>query len=74
MRLLFAGLSFFFERVDHPPPVVFVVPLDYIFFLLGIIVVWYLIGRGLDNRRGVRDSHRIRAITKLLLVLCNTNK
>jgi ABC-type phosphate/phosphonate transport system permease subunit len=39
------------DRVDHPQPSIFGFRLEYIFFLLGIVVLWFLVGRLLDRRQ-----------------------
>jgi hypothetical protein len=61
----FAATSRLFDRVDHAPPTIAGLTLDYVFFMIGIVILWYLVGRTLDNRRLGRSAW---SITKLLLI------
>ena len=65
---LLAAMSFFFDRVDHARPTIFGLALDYVFFLTGIVVLWYLVGRALDNRRPSHEPRPLWTTTKLVLV------
>ena len=51
-----SALAFFFERVDHPRPTIFGSTLDYPLFLVGVIILWYLVGRTLDSWRSTGKS------------------
>src|ERR1700730_7072894 len=43
----FAGL---FDRVDHAPPPIFGLGLDEVFFFIGVLILWFLVGKVLDRR------------------------
>lgn len=51
-----AGVAFFFDRVDHPRPTIFGSTLDYPLFIIGILILWYLVGRVLDSWRSTGKS------------------
>jgi hypothetical protein len=59
-----AATSYFFDRVDHAQPTIAGLSLDYVFFMIGILILWYLVGRALDNHQLGRSAW---SITKLLL-------
>jgi hypothetical protein len=63
-----AAMSFFFDRVDHAPPTIFGLGLDYVFFLIGIVVLWFLVGRAVDNRQSSRGPGLAWTSAKLVLV------
>jgi hypothetical protein len=65
---VFALLERLFWRVDHPPPAIFGFGLGYLFFLLGVALVWHLVGRGLDQRMLWRGRLAIWTKRKLLFV------
>jgi hypothetical protein len=59
-----AATSRLFDRVDHAQPTIAGLTLDYVFFMIGVLILWYLVGRALDNRQLGRSAW---SITKLLL-------
>jgi hypothetical protein len=71
-RLICVGLNapamfFSFVGVDT----IFGIDASDLFFLLGIIVVWYFVGRALDRRRvprTIRESTMVRAVTHSFLL------
>src|SRR5262245_5669312 len=46
-----AAMASFFDRIDRPEPEIFGLPIDYIFFLTGIVILWMLVGWSLDRKR-----------------------
>jgi hypothetical protein len=44
------GFARMFDRVDHPRPTMFGLSLEFVFFLLGIGLLWYFVGKFLDQR------------------------
>jgi len=59
-----AATSRLFDRVDHAQPTIAGLTLDYVFFMIGVLILWYLVGRALDNRQLGRSAW---SITKQLL-------
>jgi hypothetical protein len=47
---IFIGFARMFDRVDHPQPTVFGLSLEFVFFLLGIGLLWYFVGKFLDQK------------------------
>jgi hypothetical protein len=47
---IFIGLSGLFDRVDHASPTILGLQLDEIFFFIGVLILWFVIGRALDQR------------------------
>jgi hypothetical protein len=67
-RLLLTAMSLFFQRVDHAPPTIFGLGLDYVLFLIGVIALWFLVGSVLDQRRSSPEPRRVWSGAKLFLV------
>jgi hypothetical protein len=63
-----AGISFLFQRFDHPPPTIFGLDMYDTFFLIGIIMLWFLVGWTLDKRRASMEKRPVWSIAKILLV------
>jgi hypothetical protein len=67
--LLFRGVDVLIDRWDSAPDwgtqPVFGFYRDDLFFLLGVIVVWYLVGRALDRRRISKPAVSRRLVTVL---------
>jgi hypothetical protein len=59
-----AATSTFFDRVDHARPTIFGFTLDYVFFVIGIVIF----GRAFDNFRLSDNPHATWTTTKLCLV------
>ena len=70
---LFKLLADPFYRVDMPPPSIFGVEFETIFFFCGVGVVWFLVGRSLDGRilrsRSVLKSTAHVFFDSLLLIV-----
>jgi hypothetical protein len=64
---LLSRMSFFFERVDHPPPTIFGLGLDSVLFFFGVFALWFLIGYVLDERRLSGEPQPVWSASKLLL-------
>ncbi len=58
-------MSRLFDRVDHAQPTIVGLTLDYIFFLIGVLILWHLVGRAIDNRQLSRAAW---TTAKILLV------
>ncbi len=65
---MFAGASVLFERVDQAPPALFGLTLHYTFFLIGIVVLWCLVGWILDKRLWRNERDLPWTTAKLLLI------
>ena len=65
---LLAAMSFFFQRVDHAPPMIFGLGLDYVLFLIGVVALWFLVGSVLGKRRSSPEPRPVWSGAKLLLV------
>jgi hypothetical protein len=63
-----ARTSIFFDRVDHARPTIFGFILDYVFFMIGIVILWYVVGRTFDNFRLSHNPHATWTTTKLCLL------
>ncbi len=66
--MVLAAIAYFFDRVDHPQPTIFGSTLDYPLFLIGVVLLWYLVGRTLDSRRSAAQSSLAWTWPRLLLV------
>jgi hypothetical protein len=64
---LLARMSFLFERVDQPPPTLFGLGLDTVFFFTGIFALWFLVGHMLDKRRLPHGSRPVWSVARFLL-------
>jgi len=64
---LLAATSRLFGRVDHEPPAIFGITLDYVFFLIGVVILWYVVGQALEDRQSAHDWRPVWTTTKLLL-------
>ncbi len=62
------AIAFFFDRVDHDRPTILGATLDYPLFLIGVVVLWYLVGRALDSRRFADKSPLAWTWPRLVLV------
>lgn len=51
-----AGMAFFFDRVDHQRPTILGSTLDYPLFLIGVLILWYLVGKALDSWRSTGET------------------
>src|SRR5579862_6774943 len=56
---LLAITSGLFNRVDHAPPTIFGFTLDYVFFLIGVVILWCIVGSALDERQSAHESRAI---------------
>jgi hypothetical protein len=65
---LLAATSVFFYRVDHAPPTIVGFTLDSVFFMIGLLILWYLVGRAFDNRELSPNPRAAWTTTKLFLV------
>ncbi len=66
---LIAVTSVFFDRFDRAPPTMVGFTLDYVFFMIGVLVLWYLVGRAFDNRQLSHNPRRAAwTATKLFFV------
>jgi hypothetical protein len=67
--MLFSALAALFDRVDHPVPTLFGFTLDYVFFLIGIVILWYVVGSVLDQRQSARREPRLVWTMSTLVLL-----
>jgi hypothetical protein len=58
--LFFVALAQPFWRTDHGPPKVLGIGLQELFFYVGIVVVWYLVGRRLDGHASREEKEKER--------------
>ena len=65
---LLEATSHFFYRVDHSPPTILGFDLDFVFFLVGIIVLWLLVGWALDKRRSPAEPRSAWSPARFLFV------
>lgn len=65
---VFEATAGFFDRVDHPIPTIFGFKLDYVFFLVGIGILWYVVGKVLDQRQSSRHEPRPAWTTTKLII------
>jgi hypothetical protein len=56
---LFSALATLFDRVDHPLPTLFGFTLDYVSFLVGVVILWYVVGSVLNQRQSARREPRL---------------
>jgi hypothetical protein len=45
------GVARLFDRIDHPQTTILGLGLDEVFFFIGVLILWFLIGKALDQRR-----------------------
>ncbi len=52
-------LADLFHRVDHAPPSVFGLPLGDLLFFSGVVLLWFIVGRAVDNRGHLGASAQV---------------
>jgi hypothetical protein len=65
---IFIGFARMFDRVDHPQPTVFGLSLEFVFFLLGIGLLWYFVGRFLDQKLLPTDRPRVWSRNEFIFI------
>jgi hypothetical protein len=65
---IFIGFGRMFDRVDHPQPTIFGLSLEFVFFLVGIALLWYVVGNLLDRRLMSNGPPRVWSKRKLTIL------